>query len=209
MNRYLQDKVVTFQNTDEEFGGLSNLSEDYPMRINGMHIVSSEHLYQSLKFPDFPSVQHEILEKPKPLISKMIASRREYKSCIRSDWEAVKVQVMDYCLKAKLINNWVKFGNLLRSTGDKDIVEITFKKHSLLGDEPSLVSVLDGNNLGRLLTTLRNEYVHQDNENLRILVPPPGLGLKLNGHELLPRDRRNHLCQVGTQLSAWAAEMRP
>ena len=80
----------------------------------------------------------EILEKPSPLVAKWTAKRKDYKPFIRDDWEDVKLEVMDYCLRFKLITHWVKFGDLLRRTGRKDIVEISSKKDRFWGAAPDL-----------------------------------------------------------------------
>ena len=209
MNKYVKNEVVSFLKTDGGFGGLSNMAGGYPLLVNGLHVRSSEHLYQALKFPDHPSVQLEILEKPSPLVAKWTAKRKDYKSFIRDDWEDVKLEVMDYCLRAKLITHWVKFGDLLRSTGHKDIVEISSKKDRFWGAAQDGDGLHGHNHLGRLLTTLRNEFVHQGNEPLRVLVPAPELHLKLNGSDLTTVDRRHHLCQVGTRSTAKVERIRP
>lgn len=209
MNKYVKGDVVSFLKTDGEFGGLSNMASGYPLLVNGLHVRSSEHLYQALKFSGYPSVQLEILEKPSPLVAKWTAKRKDYKPFIRDDWEEVKLEVMDYCLRAKLITHWVKFGDLLRRTGHKDIVEVSSKKDRFWGAAPAGDDLYGHNHLGRLLTTLRNEFVHQGNEPLRVLVPAPELGLSLNGSDLTTVDRRHHLCQVGTRSSAKVERIRP
>lgn len=48
---------------------------------------------------------------------------------------------------------------------------------------------------------LRNEFVNQDNENLRILAPPSHLNLVFLDSEIETIDRRGHLRQVGTKTS--------
>ena len=209
MNEYLKNDVVCSLKTDVVFGGLSNMSDEYPVRINGTRVRSSEHLYQALKFPDHPSIQLEILDMPCPIRAKCIAKRKVNKSKMRADWETIKLDVMDYCLRAKLIAHWVRFGDLLRSTGHKDIVEISTKKDTFWGVAEEGTGFRGDNYLGRLLTTLRNQFLHRGNEPLRILVPPPGLGLKLNGSELDIIDRRHHLCQVGTRSTAKVEKIRP
>lgn len=202
MNEYLKNDVVSFLSTDDVF-------DIYPLLINGLRVLSSEHLYQALKFPDHPSIQLKILEMPCPLRAKLFAHRKVRKSKIRSDWEAIKLDVMDYCLRAKLITHWVKFGDLLRSTGHRDIVEMSSNLDTFWGVVEEGSVFRGDNNLGRLITMLRNEFAHRGNESLRILVPPPGLGLQLNGAELATIDRRHHLCQIGTRTTAKVERIRP
>ncbi len=53
--------IVSFLKTDEAFGGLSKISREFPIAVNGVRVLTSEHLYQALKFPDHPDVQQSIL----------------------------------------------------------------------------------------------------------------------------------------------------
>ena len=243
-----QNRVVSFLKTEDEFGGLSNSADGFPIQINGFRIPSTEHLYQALKFPDHPEIQEGILKAGTPTDARKIASnlvpvgmnkgpvrhvnkqkfavtgkikpysenqklafKQDHESKIRTDWDEVKLEVMNYCIRAKLINNWVGFGDLLRSTGNQEIVQKAPKKESFWG----LFTSKDGycrcgyNHLGRLLVNLRDELIDQDNEPLRTLVPPTHLNLKLLGFEIEPIDRRGHLRQVGTQFSERVAEVRP
>lgn len=209
MNEYVKNDVVSFLDTDEVFCGLSNMSGEYPLLINGLRILSNEHLYQALKFSDHPSIQLEILEMPSSLKAKLFAQRKVRKSKIRSDWESIKLDVMDYCLRAKLITHWVKFGDLLRRTGHRDIVEMSSNLDTFWGVVEEGSVFRGDNNLGRLITMLRNEFAYRGNEPLRILVPPPGLDLQLNGAELATIDRRHHLCQIGTRTTAKVERIRP
>ncbi len=209
MNEYVKNEVVSFSDADDAFDGLSNMSCEYPVRINGLRMPSSEHLYQALKFPDHPSIQLKILEIPCPLRAKLFAQRKVRKSKIRSDWETVKLDVMVYCLRAKLITHWVKFGDLLRRTGHRDIVQMSSNQDTYWGVAGDESAFRGENHLGRLITMLRNEFSHRGNEPLRILVPPPGLCLQLNGAELATIDRRHHLCQIGTRTTAKVERIRP
>lgn len=52
---------------------------------------------------------------------------KKYKCIIRNDWEEIKVDVMKWVLKGKLVCNFIKFGNLLVESGIKEIVEIIGK----------------------------------------------------------------------------------
>lgn len=248
----IQNRVVSFIKSEDEFGGLSNLAEGYPLLVNGGSVPSSEHLYQALKFPDHPEIQDRILKAGSPADAVKIASnkvlagvqtalsrrvnqqkfavtsqikpyskkteatqnpalKKAHDAKIRTDWNQVKLEVMDFCLRAKLINNWVQFGELLRSTGDRETVLKALKKESYWG----LFTSKDGycrcgyNHLGRLLVNLRDELNDPDNEPLRVLAPPAHLNLMLLGTEIEPIDRSEHLRQVGTRFSAQVAEVRP
>lgn len=214
-----QNAVVTFKKTDEEFGGFSNMSGDFPILVNGVRVRSSEHLYQALKFTNYPDVQRAILEEPSPMRAKWIAKSKDdvekkkegnFKK-IRKDWDEIQVEVMEFCLGMKLIWHWVKFGKLLRSTEGKEIFEIEAREVK----SPFWGMVWDGegfrgeNTLGKLLMKLRDELIESDNESQMVLAPPPHLGLKFLGNEIGKIDRRGHLLKGGTRFSERVAEVRP
>ena len=127
-----QDTVVTFKKTNEKFGGFSNMSGDFPILVNGVRVRSTEHLYQALKFSDHPDVQRVILEEPSPMRAKWIAKSKDDAKKnkegnlkkVRKDWNEIQVEVMDFCLRTKLIWHWVSFGKLIESTDGKEIFEI-------------------------------------------------------------------------------------
>ncbi len=214
-----QNAVVTFKKTDERFGGFSNMSGEFPILVNGVRVRSTEHLYQALKFPDHPDVQEAILNEPSPMRAKWIAKSKDdekkktegnFKK-IRKDWDEIQVEVMEFCLKMKLIWYWVKFGNLLRSTEGKAIFEIEAREVK----SPFWGVVQDGegfrgeNTLGKLLMKLRDELIDSDNESLMVVEAPSHLGLKFLGEEIGVIDRRGHLLKGGTRFSERVAEVRP
>ncbi len=201
--------IVTFLKTQEVFGGLSNMAGGFLLLINGHRILTSEHLYQALKFPDAPEIQRRILDQPSPMTAKMVARKKEYRKFMRADWQSIQVEVMEFCLRAKLIWNWVAFGNLLRSTADRAIFEISSKKDRFWGVVETAGELVGENHLGRLLDGLRDHLVSPDNEALRVLEAPPHLGLRLLGNPIEKIDRRGHLLQVGTRSSEWVAAVRP
>ncbi|EEK82561.1 NADAR family protein [Bacillus tropicus] len=147
-----------FRKTKEEYGGLSNMAAGFPIELNGVRILSSEALYQAMRFPNHPDYQKEIIQQRSPMTAKMIS--KKYRPHTREDWEDVKIMIMRWCLRVKLIQNWDKFGSLLLSTLDKQIVEES-NKDDFWGARPSDVNLLVGTNaLGRLLMELRAELTH-------------------------------------------------
>lgn len=197
-----QNPAACFNKIDDEFGGFLNKADGYPVLLNGIRIPSVEHLYHALKFPDHPELQEKILTAPTATIAKAIAIEKDEKKKkeihtekVRKDWKAIESEVMEYCLRAKLIYHWMRFGNLLKSTGDREIVS-------------GLPGTRAKNVVGKLLMKLRDEFVNHDNAPLRILDAPTHLNLTLMGEEIDGVDRRDHLCQVGTRMSAYVAELR-
>lgn len=183
MCKYKKSEVVTFLKTREAFGGLSNMAAGFPITLYGIRCRTSEHLYQALKFPDHPEIQSEILEVPSPMGAKMVAKR--YRQLIRHDWEKIKLAVMAYCLRAKLQCNFERFGELLRSTGNADIVEFSSKHDTYWGCVSQADLLVGHNHLGIQLTNLRDELVNDDEGfHTAKLAPPEGVELCLVGRVL-------------------------
>ena len=241
----VQNAVVTFKKTNEQFGGFSNMSGDFPILVNGVRVRSSEHLYQAIKFTDHPDVQKQILDEPSPMRAKWIANSKDGggkekvvtkrkklgKYCevitkekvkleetekgnlgkVRKDWKEIQLEVMEFCLRVKLIHHWVKFGNLLRSTEANVIYEIEARavKNPFWGVVPDGDGFRGENRLGELLMKLRGELIDSDNESLMVVKAPSHLGLKFLGYEMGVIDRRAHLLKGGTRFSERVAEIRP
>jgi len=183
MKTYIQDQVVSFCKTREAFGGLSNMAAGYLITLYGVRCRTSEHLYQALKFPNHPEVQAAILEEASPMAAKMVAKR--YRHLIRPDWEEIKLSVMPYCLRAKLQCNFQRFGSLLLSTGDADIVEISSKHDTFWGCVPQGDLFVGHNHLGIQLTNLREELIDDGGGfHDAKLAPPDGVELRLMGRVL-------------------------
>lgn len=214
-----QNAVVTFKKTNEQFGGFSNMSGDFPLRVNGVRVRSSEHLYQALKFTDHPDVQKAIFDEPSPMRAKWIAKSKDDKEKnkegnlkkVRKDWEEIQMEVMEFCLKMKLIWHWVAFGQLLRSTEGTEIFEIEARevKSPFWGVVPDKNGFRGENRLGELLMKLRDELIDSDNESLMVVAAPAHLGLKFLGAEIEAVDRSGHLLKGGTRFSERVAEVRP
>lgn len=157
IREYIKEECCIFSSTKNEFGGLSNMCAGFNLNINGINILTSEALYQALRFPDFPDIQNQIILEKSPMTAKMISKKHINKT--RSDWEDFKVDIMRWCLKVKLAQNFLKFGLLLESTYSKPIVEYS-TKDEFWGAKPNKDSkTLTGiNALGRLLMELRADY---------------------------------------------------
>lgn len=131
------------------------MASGYPINLGGVKILSSEALYQALRYPDFPEIQQIIIGQKSPMTAKMIS--KKYRENCRTDWDKVRLIIMRWCIRVKLVQNWEKFGSLLLSTNSKTIVEVSHKDY-YWGAVPSDVNLLIGTNaLGRLLMELRDE----------------------------------------------------
>lgn len=166
---YNRNECITFRKTKEAFGGLSNMAGGYNLKINSVKILTSEALYQACRFPHLPDVQKLIIAQNSPMTAKM--KSKPYRDQSRPDWDQVRVNIMRWCLRVKLVQNWEKFGQLLLQTGDKPIVEDS-SKDDFWGAIPTEDNQLVGANvLGRLLMELR-EHLKQGASCLEIVKIP-------------------------------------
>lgn len=153
---YIKKEVIFFRTTTGEFGPLSNMAPDFPIFVIGVRIPTAEALYQACRFPDEPDIQRIIIDQMSSMTAKM--KSKKYRDRTREDWDNVRVNVMRWCLRLKLLQNWSRFGEVLEKTGDKPIVEES-TKDAFWGAMPKEDGKLVGMNvLGRLLMELREQY---------------------------------------------------
>ena len=169
LRTYNVTDCVVFLKTRDNFGGLSNMAAGFPIYINDCPIRTSEALYQACRFPHIADLQRKIIEARSPMTAKMIS--RRFVRYSRVDWNLVRLNVMRWCLRAKLAHNWKKFSELLLSTENYPIVEQS-RKDAFWGAK----SVGDGklvgiNALGRLLMELREQVRIDEPENLQLVNP--------------------------------------
>ena len=168
--KYERAASAVFSKTKEVHGGLSNMAPGFPIDIDGRRYRTSEALYQACRFPHLPDVQEAIVGQNSPMTAKQESRARQADT--RADWDHVRVAIMKWCLKAKLIRNRDGFGELLRATQDKPIVEESWKD-DFWGARPRGWGALEGGNvLGRLLMELR-EKMNNAPETLLVLEPVP------------------------------------
>ena len=155
---------IVFLKTKERYGGLSNMAGGFPLRVNGLRILTSEALYQACRFPHRPDLQRMIIKQRSPMTAKM--KSKPHRQETRGDWNRVRVAIMRWCLRVKLAQNADAFRDLLLSTGRRAIVEES-RKDGFWGakpiDEKTLVGV---NALGRLLMELRELVKNEPQDNL-------------------------------------------
>lgn len=152
---YLRSDCAVFNKTKERHGGMSNMAGGYPIEVNGIGIRTSEALYQACRFPQIPDLQRQIIGEHSPMAAKMRG--KPFRASSRPDWDDIRVTLMRWCIRVKLLQNPDKFGSVLDDTGDLPIVEHSrrdrFWGAVALNDEE-----LEGQNvLGRLLMELRDQ----------------------------------------------------
>ena len=168
MRSYNAENCIAFRKTNEMFGGLSNMAPGFPIEISGTKILTAEALYQACRFPGYPALQHDIIAQRSPMCAKDLS--RRYQRLTRPDWEDVRVKVMRWSLRAKLLCNWDKFGELLKGTGTKNIVEDS-SRDIFWGAEKKGPTYIGVNALGRLLMELREQYLRLEKKPFIYLAP--------------------------------------
>lgn len=164
---YRRSDCAVFLKTKELYGGLSNMAGGYPLVINRVRILTSEALYQACRFPHLPEVQKLIIGQASPMTAKM--KSKPYRKESRPDWDDIRVHIMWWTLRVKLVQHWDKFGELLLSTGDRLIVEESYRDQ-FWGAKPVDSDTLVGvNMLGRLLTKLREQLQGPTSNKLKVI----------------------------------------
>lgn len=174
---YQKKDSIVFCKTKDPFGGLSNMAAGFPIVVNNVSIRTSEALYQACKFPQLPDVQQEIISQRSPMAAKM--KTKQHTALIRGDWFSIRVNVMRWCLRVKLFQNWTSFSALLLETEDLPIVELSHKD-SFWGAKKTTEDELVGQNiLGRLLMELRTIIQQQNNQQPAFIATPQISDFKL------------------------------
>lgn len=180
---------VVFCKVRDPWGGLSNMSNVFPLMVNGVRVPSSEALYQAMRFPHEPAWQQEILSAGHAMQAKMVAKKDGRRANFsRPDFDEIRVDVMRWALRIKLAQHQETFGALLIESGDRAIVEFS-KKDDFWGAKPDGVEptrLVGTNMLGRLLMELRDEYIAAGAECVRVVVPPSVPMILLLGEEVQP-----------------------
>jgi type I restriction enzyme S subunit len=176
MPTYNRSESIVFCKTKEAFGGLSNMAGGFPLRFAGHDYLTSEHLYQCLRFPQYPSLQADIRAIRAPIGAKMHTKPYRATHC-RKDWDVVCREVMRYCLRLKLRSYEMTFGRLLRESKGQPIVEESKKNSDDMWSARAVKGnpeVLVGENtLGILLMELRDEFLSLE-PGERISLPDAG-----------------------------------
>lgn len=129
------------------FWGLSNFSPP-GVDEDGIYWPTVEHYFQAQKFSD-SIIREKIRKAISPKDARVLGQSREY--IIRSDWDAVREQVMLHALRLKFQNSQAKA--LLLSTGNRPLVEASpYDYYWAAGQDGTGL-----NRLGRLLEQVRTE----------------------------------------------------
>lgn len=141
-------EIIRFYRTSDAFGEFSNFFP-CPIEVDGKTWPTTEHYFQAQKFPGTEQEEAIRLE-PSPMIAARMG--RDRSKPLRTDWEVVKIEVMQRALFAKFTQHATLREQLL-ATGDAQLVEHT-KNDSYWGDGGDGSGL---NKLGVLLMELRTK----------------------------------------------------
>lgn len=114
-------EAIRFYSTKDVYGPFSNFSR-HAVFLDGVSWPTSEHYFQAQKFLGHPDLMERVRQAERP--SDAAALGRDRSLPLRSDWEAVKEDVMRTALRAKFTQH-PELGDLLRGTGSAPLVEHT------------------------------------------------------------------------------------
>lgn len=189
MNVYHRNQVCGFRKVKEEWGLFSNMSP-HPIIVNGIRIPTTEALYQAMKYPQYPEIQQKILEQKSPMAAKMVQKGDGF--AVHPEWDFMKIDVMEWCLKLKVAFHSVKFRREHEAVRGRDIVEISHKDR-FWGAVPdkSNPDILEGSNvLGQLWMVVLDE-IDWDDDHFLLIDPPDIPELRLYNDVISSVDRRS------------------
>ncbi len=129
---YNPKECAVFCKTKDLYGEFSNMAGGFSLTVNNIDIKTSEALYQSLRFPCYPEIQRNIIDQKSPMTAKM-KGKPFRNTHTRSDWQSVRVMLMRWTLRVKLLQNWEEFSKKLLETEDLPIVELSSKGDDFWG----------------------------------------------------------------------------
>lgn len=131
------------------------MAAGFPILYRDRLYPSSEALYQALRFENNLALHDAIIAQPNGFLAKKKAY--EFIDQSRSDWEEVKVEVMESVIRLKLQQHFVVIKSVLDMTFDLNIVERSSKDQfwgAIMNDDGVLVGE---NVLGMLWMVVRED----------------------------------------------------
>lgn len=141
---------VTENGFRDEYSFLSNFTRfDTTMIYDGIVFYTNEHFYQAMKFKD-KVVRSKIAEHPSKGLKKYCEQ-----FTIRDDWEAIKLDVMEYGLRFKFSDYNSTLKVALIATEGVELIEYNYWGDKFWG--VCSKTKVGENNLGKLLMKIREE----------------------------------------------------
>lgn len=123
-----------------------------PIKWRGKYWATVEHAYQAAKAEDVKEAE-DIRRAKTPGKAKRLG--RQIK--IRSDWDKIKLQIMEELVEAKFTSN-PKLADLLIKTGDQKLIEGNNWNDTFWG----VCRGKGRNELGRILMRIREKLIHNE-----------------------------------------------
>ena len=155
-------KSIWFKKVAEEFGWMGNMAP-YPIKFDGKVWLTSEALFQSMRFDD-DNVKEIIRGEKSPMGAKMKAKKNRDQMVVVPMSE-LDVENMRKCVKMKF-DAHPQLKRQLMNTKDsliyEDIGNRNGERHKFWGAKKWSESEGDGNNMmGKILMDLREEYLKE------------------------------------------------
>ena len=155
-------KNVWFKKVAEEYGWMGNMAP-YPIKYNGKVWLTSEALFQSMRYDD-DSVKEIIRGEKSPMGAKMKAKKNRDQMVVVPMSE-LDVENMRKCVKMKF-DAHPQLKRQLMNTKDsfiyEDIGNRNGERHKFWGAKKLSESEGAGNNMmGKILMDLREEYLKE------------------------------------------------
>lgn len=148
-------ETIKFCYVNRPYGWLTNFSP-YKVIFNRKEYPTSEHFYQSLKFPDLE--KREFIRRQPTARDAAHAGRTLNGG--RDDWDDIKIEIMYHVLYAKLNTNRELIEKLI-ATGNSILIEVS-KKDRFWAESP----YGEGRNeLGKCWMQIREEFKNLDKYN--------------------------------------------
>ncbi|WP_425615946.1 NADAR family protein [Anatilimnocola sp. NA78] len=145
--------AIEFYSRTASYAEFSNFSP-HGIEMAGLSYPTVEHYFQAMKFPGTEYAE-KIRLAAKPAVAKQLGRSR--KVVLRSDWEAVKLDIMRAAVRQKFATH-PALRQLLLDTAIEELMEIT-PGDTFWGAGKSR----SGQNwLGRILMEVRNELRKQE-----------------------------------------------
>ena len=157
---YDRNAVAHFRFTNEPFGELSNFWPLIsPIHAGPWRFSTSEALYQAAKFPENPELQERIACTTNAYAAKQLA--RSVPIASQRQWNARRVDVMRWVLRAKHRANRSRIDDVLLATADRPIVEFS-TRDAFWGARPQGDHLNGTNALGRLWMEIRQQLQEEN-----------------------------------------------
>ena len=120
---YSRASCAVFFRTRKQWGELANPHNDFPLALRDEKILSTEHLYQALRFPDHPDVQRIVMGTTGAIPAKRKAY--EHISLTTKQWVdgGMNVRAMKVVTALKLAQYPDTILPILAASDGRDIVE--------------------------------------------------------------------------------------